>query len=147
MNKLPKHLEGAILAGLTGSVVQTVGLTASVADFPAPVGSLVSIERQSNGSVEAQVVGFRDKQTLVMPLSNLDGIRRGSQVKLVRTSRTLQVGQGLLGRIVDARGRCIDGRPQPMLTERLPSENRSTRRSVLASIHHSRPACESSTAC
>ena len=122
MNKLPTHLDGAILSGLTGSVVQTVGLTAAVADFPAPVGSLVSIERQSNGSVEAQVVGFRDKQTLVMPLSNLDGIRRGSQVKLVRTTRTLKVGQGLLGRIVDARGRCIDGRPQPMLTERLPLE-------------------------
>ena len=126
MNKLPTHIDGAILAGLTGSVVQTVGLTASVADFPAPVGSLVSIERSSSGSVqshvEAQVVGFRDKQTLVMPLSNLDGIRRGSQVKLVRTTRTLKVGQGLLGRIVDARGRCIDGRPQPMLHERLPLE-------------------------
>ena len=122
MDKLPSHLDGAILSGLTGSVVQTVGLTAAVADFPAPVGSVVSIDRQSNGSVEAQVVGFRDKQTLVMPLSNLDGIRRGSQVKLVRTTRTLKVGQGLLGRIVDARGRCIDGRPQPMLTERLPLE-------------------------
>ena len=120
--KLPNHVDGAILAGMTGSVVQTVGLTAAVADFPAPVGSLVTIERQSNGSVEAQVVGFRDKQTLVMPLSNLEGIRRGSQVKLVRTSRTLKVGQGLLGRIVDARGRCIDGRPQPMLYERLPLE-------------------------
>ena len=121
-SKLPTYVDGAILAGLTGSVVQTIGLTATVADFPAPVGSLVSIERQSNGSVEAQVVGFRDKQTLVMPLSNLDGIRRGSQVKLVRTTRTLKVGQGLLGRIVDARGRCIDGRPQPMLSERLPLE-------------------------
>ena len=120
--KLPNHVNGAILAGMTGSVVQTVGLTAAVADFPAPVGSLVTIERQSNGSVEAQVVGFRDNQTLVMPLSNLEGIRRGSQVKLVRTSRTLKVGQGLLGRIVDARGRCIDGRPQPMLYERLPLE-------------------------
>ena len=120
--KLPNHVDGAILAGMTGSVVQTVGLTAAVADFPAPVGSLVTIERQSNGSVEAQVVGFRDNQTLVMPLSNLEGIRRGSQVKLVRTSRTLKVGQGLLGRIVDARGRCIDGRPQPMLYERLPLE-------------------------
>ncbi len=121
-SELPTYVDGAILAGLTGSVVQTVGLTAAVADFPAPVGSLVSIERQSNGNVEAQVVGFRDKQTLVMPLSNLDGIRRGSQVKLVRTTRTLKVGQGLLGRVVDARGRCIDGRPQPMLNERLPLE-------------------------
>ena len=45
-----------------------------------------------------------------------------SPVKLVRTSRSLRVGDGLLGRIVDARGRCIDGRPQPMLRERMPLE-------------------------
>ncbi len=120
--KLPPHLDDAILAGLTGSVVQTIGLTAAVADFPAPVGAVVSIERQSGEGIEAQVVGFRDKQTLVMPLSNLDGIRRGSEVKLVRTTRTLRVGEGLLGRVIDARGRCIDGRPQPMLHERMPLE-------------------------
>ncbi|MGI9428974.1 MAG: FliI/YscN family ATPase, partial [Bythopirellula sp.] len=123
--ELPDHVDSAVLAGLTGSVVQTVGLTAAVADFPAPVGSLVSIERSASSSVEAQVVGFRDKQTLVMPLSNLDGIRRGSPVKLVRTSRNLRVGQGLLGRVVDARGRCIDGRPQPMLDLRMPLERQA----------------------
>jgi len=120
--QLPPHIDGAILAGMTGSVVQTIGLTAAVADFPAPVGAIVSIDRQSQQNVEAQVVGFRDKQTLVMPLSNLDGIRRGSTVRLVRTSRSLRVGDGLLGRVIDARGRCIDGRPQPMLNARLPLE-------------------------
>lgn len=119
---LPTHVDSAILAGLTGSVVQTIGLTAAVADFPAPVGSLVSIERSSQSHIEAQVVGFKDKQTLVMPLSNLEGIRRGSPVKLVRTTRSLRVGDSLLGRVLDARGRCIDGRPQPMLRERMPLE-------------------------
>ena len=115
---LPEHINGAILSGLTGSVVQTIGMTAAVADFPAPVGSLVSIERQSGDGVEAEVIGFREKQTLVMPLSDLSGIRRGSPVKLVRTTRTIRVGEGILGRVVDARGRCIDGRPQPMLYDR-----------------------------
>jgi len=111
-----------MLAGLTGSVVQTTGLTAAVAHFPAPIGALVSIANQAGTQVEAEVVGFRDKHTLVMPLGTLEGIRRGSQVKLVRTSRTLRVGPGLLGRVMDARGRCIDGRPQPMLRERRPLE-------------------------
>ena len=121
-SQLPSYVDGAILTGLTGSVVQTVGLTAAVADFPAPVGALVAIERPSQNDIEAQVVGFRDQQTLVMPLSNLDGIRRGSPVRLVRTTRTLRVGDGLLGRVLDARGRCIDGRPQPMLRQRMPLE-------------------------
>jgi len=118
--ELTANLEGALLAGLTGSVVQTIGLTASVADFPAPVGALVSIERQSGEQIEGEVVGFQDNTTLVMPLGNFNGVRRGSEVRLVRTSRTLRVGDGLLGRVLDARGRCIDGRPQPMCRERLP---------------------------
>ncbi len=113
-------LEGAMLTGLTGSVVQTIGLTAAVADFPAPVGSLVEISRPSGPSVDAEVVGFRDQTTLIMPLGNLEGVRRGSEVRLTRTSRTMRVGDRLLGRVVDARGRAIDGRPQPMLRRRLP---------------------------
>jgi flagellum-specific ATP synthase len=112
------RLDAAILAGVTGSVVQTVGLTASVAGLPAPVGAQVAIRRQSGDEVEAAVVGFRDHHAVVMPLGTFEGVRRGSPVRLVRTSRALRVGQGLLGRVVDARGNCIDGRPQPMLTER-----------------------------
>ena len=119
------HLDSALLAGITGSVAQTIGLTAAVADLPVPVGALVEIEKQTGETVEAEIIGFRDKYTLAMPLSRMEGIRRGSHVRLVRTTRTLRVGDGLLGRVVDARGRCIDGRPQPMLRERRPLESDS----------------------
>ena len=114
----PELLDAAMLTGITGSVAQTIGLTAAVADFPAPVGAMVTIEKQSGEKIEAEVIGFRDKHTLVMPLKSLEGIRRGSRVTLVRTTRTLRVGDGLLGRVIDAQGHCIDGRPQPLLTER-----------------------------
>jgi flagellum-specific ATP synthase len=114
----PQLLDRAMLTGVTGSVAQTIGLTAAVADFPAPVGALVTIEKQAGEKIEAEVIGFRDKHTLVMPLESMEGIRRGSRVRLVRTTRSLRVGDALLGRVIDARGRCIDGRPQPLLTER-----------------------------
>jgi flagellum-specific ATP synthase len=114
----PQPLNRAMLTGVTGSVAQTIGLTAAVADFPAPVGALVTIEKQSGEKIEAEVIGFRDKHTLVMPLESMEGIRRGSRVRLARTTRSLRVGDALLGRVLDARGRCIDGRPQPLLTER-----------------------------
>jgi len=118
MKSIAAQLDNALLAGLTGSVVQTTGLTAAVAGMPAPVGAVVGITLQSGDEVEAEVIGFRDQKTLVMPLSDLEGVRRGSEVRLVRTTRSLKVGGGLLGRVVDARGRAIDGRPQPMLGER-----------------------------
>ena len=118
MHALPPHLDSAMLVGLTGSVVETTGLTVSVAGLPAPVGAVVGIERQSGGEVEAEVMGFRSDKTLVMPLASLEGVRRGSVVRLVRTARTIQIGPALLGRVVDARGRCIDRRPQPAMSDR-----------------------------
>lgn len=117
------HLDNAMLAGLTGSVLQTTGLTVAVGGLPAPVGAVVGISRHWGGEVEAEVIGFRDDRTIVMPLSDLDGVRRGSEVRLIRTSRALEIGPGLLGRVIDARGRCIDGRPQPLLADRAPLQN------------------------
>lgn len=123
MSVLQATLDSSVLAKLTGSVVETTGLAAAVAGLAAPVGSLVTIERQSGGVLEAEVVGFRDEKTLVMPLSTLDGVRRGSRVRLVRTSSSLPVGPELLGRVIDARGRTIDGRPQPFVRGRCPLES------------------------
>ncbi|MCA9259720.1 MAG: FliI/YscN family ATPase [Planctomycetales bacterium] len=107
-------LDKLIVSGVTGSVVQTVGLTASVAGLPAPVGSQVAIERQQGDEIEAEVVGFRDDHAIVLPLGRMEGIRRGSRVRLVRTQRTLRVSDDCLGRVFNATGRAIDGRPQPM---------------------------------
>jgi flagellum-specific ATP synthase len=119
------QLDGAMLVGISGSVVQTTGLTVAVAGLPAPVGAVVGIAQQGGGEVEAEVIGFRDDRTLVMPLADLNGVRRGSEVRLIRTARMLKIGPALLGRVVDARGRCIDGRPQPMLAERFRLQNNS----------------------
>lgn len=98
--------------------METNGGTAAVADFPAPVGSVVDIERSGGGCIRAEVIGFRNNRTLVFPYDSLVGIRRGAQVRLINTLRQLRVGDGLLGRVINAHGLCVDGRPQPMLTDR-----------------------------
>ena len=36
---------------------------------------------------------------------------------------SLPVGEGLLGRVVNAHGRCVDGRPQPALPGRVPLDS------------------------
>ena len=118
MLALSEQLEAVMPIELVGSVARTVGMTASVAGFPAPVGALVSIERDAGGPLDAEVIGFRDKLTLVYPLSELTGVRRGNRVRLVRTSRWLRVGDELLGRVLNAKGEAVDGRPQPVLGQR-----------------------------
>lgn len=124
MHDFSAQLANMMPTALTGGIVRTEGLTASVAGFPAPVGALVQIERQTGSPIDAEVIGFRDKETLIYPLSEMTGVRHGNRVRLVRTSRLLRVGNELLGRVIDARGQVMDGRPAPLLTDRAALDRR-----------------------
>jgi flagellum-specific ATP synthase len=118
MLDLADQLDCLMPTALEGSVVRIVGMTAAVADFPAPVGAVVEIERETGEPARAEVIGFRDELTLLYPHENLLGVRRGNRVRLLRTFRWLRVGPELLGRVVDAQVHAIDGRPQPAVTDR-----------------------------
>ena len=120
MLTLEAQLTSLMPTALTGSVVRTLGMTAAVADFPAPIGAIVEIERQSGPPLAAEVIGFRDDLTMLYLLENVEGVRRGNRVRLVKTAKWLRVGESLLGRIVDAFGRPIDGKPRPALSQRMP---------------------------
>jgi len=120
MFDIAAQLEAIVPVGLTGSVVRTLGMTAAVADFPAPIGAVALIERQTGAPVAAEVIGFRDELTQLYLYEETHGIRRGNRVRLVRTARWIKVGPGLLGRVVNAHGACVDGRPQPSLVDRVP---------------------------
>jgi len=124
MSHLLEQLDRVMPTRLEGSVVQTTGMTVSVADFPAPIGAMVEIERQAGGPVQAEVIGFRDQLTLLYPLSGLGGVRRGNRVCVTRTARWLRVGPGLLGRVINAQGKAIDGRSPPALAERMPLDRK-----------------------
>ncbi len=113
------NLNSTMTASLSGTVAETIGMTVSVADFPAPIGAVVRIDRDGDDACDGEVVGFRDGQTLVYLQSATTGVRRGNRVRMKRTYRTLKVGPALLGRVIDAHGQCIDGRPGPMLSDRV----------------------------
>ncbi len=119
---LARQLRDLVPTGLCGTVVRTSGMTAAVANFPAPVGALVSIERQSGQPLAAEVIGFRDELSLVFLLDDAQGLRHGNRVRLEKSSRWIRVGDGLLGRVINARGQCIDAGPQPPLEHRAPLE-------------------------
>ena len=113
MHSPTELLARVVPCGVTGTVASVVGLTASVADFPAPVGSLCRVAPAHGTAVEAEVVGFRGGETLLLPYGTLAGVRRGDAVTLLRSCPTVGVGPGLLGRVLDGRGRAIDGGPPP----------------------------------
>ncbi len=124
MLEISTQLEQLLPTALWGSVVRTVGMTVAVADFPAPIGALVEIQRQNGKPLAAEVIGFRDDLTILYLLDEVTGVRRGNRVQLTRTARWLRVGPELLGRVVDATATTIDDRPRPVLTERIAIEPR-----------------------
>lgn len=124
MNDLHEQLEHIMPTALHGRVISTQGMTAAVAGFPAPVGAVVEIARETGRGVHGEVIGFRDGTTIVSPFESVAGIRHGCAVRLVRTSRYVRVGPELTGRVVDAHGQPIDGKPAPILFDRMPLDTK-----------------------
>jgi flagellum-specific ATP synthase len=104
-------VDAAATVELHGSVVQVRGLAVRVQDLPAPVGASVRILSDRGRRVmPGEVVGFEQDQTIIMPLGTTDGIRSGDTVIVDQFQRVTQVGDGLLGRVLDGMGRPIDGK-------------------------------------
>jgi len=121
---IEERLATILPAALQGTVARTVGMMISAAGFPAPIGALAEIDRQGGPRLPAEVVGFRDEMTLLYPYTDPAGVRHGNRVRLVRTTQWLDVGPELLGRVINARGQAVDGKPQPCVTDRTCFERR-----------------------
>lgn len=120
MSALAEQLLGVRRAetmNLAGRVLSCSGLTIQAAGLPVPVGSLCAIETGGASPVAAEVIGFRERTTLLMPLDEAGGLGRGQRVRHVTSSQCVPVGPGLLGRVVDGMGRPCDGGP-PVATDR-----------------------------
>ena len=104
-------LELADPVACQGRVTQVVGLTVEVEGLTARIGDLCFITSERGQSpVSAEVIGFRNHRLVLMPLSELGGIRPGSEVMPRSSLFTVPVGPELLGRVVDSFGRPLDNR-------------------------------------
>lgn len=115
MLSLSHQVRRMLPVAMTGRIDRIVGTTVAVAGLPAPLGALCSIERDQGTHTDAEVVGFHEEHTLLMPLGELGGVRRGARVRLQQSQPVLRVGNSLLGRVLNARGGVIDSQPRPVL--------------------------------
>ncbi len=93
---------------LHGKVTQVVGLVIEGYCPDTSVGAICEIHPKDGVPIPAEVVGFRDNKTLLMPLGELRGVGLDSLITVRRDKATLKVGQGLLGRVIDGLGQPID---------------------------------------
>ena len=118
LKKYTTFIEKVDFVKKTGRVNCIIGLVLE-GDGPAvSVGSICNIYPSNRSPIQAQVVGFRDKKTLLMPLGDIIGIEPGSVIEAVEEYPTFKVGDALIGRIIDGNGLPIDGKgPIPATTE------------------------------
>ncbi|MGZ4748836.1 MAG: EscN/YscN/HrcN family type III secretion system ATPase, partial [Oryzihumus sp.] len=112
MSALLDALVRAAAPEVTGHVTRAVGLSIDVAGLDLAVGEAVSIAGD-DGPILAEVVALREDVATCMPVSDLRGVRRGAPVITTGGPLRVPVGPGLLGRVVDALGRPMDGGPAP----------------------------------
>ena len=111
-----------------GSLVRVTGLVLEAAGVRAPVGAVFEVHGDAPTPVQAEVVGFNGDRALLMPTGDLQGLSSGARVSpritphappvlgrdnpLWRRSEDrglhLPMGDGLLGRVIDAMGVPMD---------------------------------------
>jgi flagellum-specific ATP synthase len=91
-----------------GKLVRGIGLTLEAVGCQMPVGSQCLIQTME-GEIEAEVVGFAENVTYLMPTEAVKGIVPGSRVQPLNREQGLAVGMELLGRVVDGNGQPLDG--------------------------------------
>lgn len=111
-------LEGIDETPRIGRVVRLVGLTIESEGPRSDVGDLVEIRPSKRPPLLAEVVGFRGETILLMPLGETTGVSAGTPVISLGRELQLFVGEELKGRVLDALGRPIDGKPPPNCKEK-----------------------------
>ena len=105
--KYEKVSEGTFYR-MKGKVVNIVGLTIESLGPEAKMGDICLIypdSKESGKPAMAEVVGFKDRKTLLMPYEPIEGIGFGSIVENTGLPLTIQVSDNLLGQTLDGLGR------------------------------------------
>ena len=102
-------LQSADLHRRRGKVVNLIGLVIEASGLRAEVGELCTIDcGRTRPAIPAEVVGFRDGRTLLMPLGEMHGIGPENHVDAPGHPFELRVGDDLLGRVLDSLGKPLD---------------------------------------
>ncbi|MDR2590962.1 MAG: flagellar protein export ATPase FliI [Oscillospiraceae bacterium] len=106
-----------------GRVTKIVGLAVEATGPSSKIGDICELYTLDNErNMRAEIVGFRDGHTLLMPFGSLEGIGLGSYVVYTGKALRVPVGKQLVGRVLDALGNPFDDLPEPKIDAWYPAE-------------------------
>ena len=109
-----------------GRITRVAGLAMEAVGLKLAIGAPCHIPLPNGHSLDAEVVGFNNNRLFLMPLGDVEGVQPGAVViptpsttqaprlfhkehsNTIPHGRALPVGDGLLGRVLDANGKAID---------------------------------------
>ncbi|MEI1421382.1 flagellar protein export ATPase FliI [Bacillus cabrialesii] len=91
-----------------GLMIESKGPASSIGDV-----CLIYAKGQSGKVIKAEVVGFQEENILLMPYLEAASIAPGSIVEATGESLRVKVGAGLIGQVIDAFGKPLDGKLLP----------------------------------
>jgi flagellum-specific ATP synthase len=102
-----------------GVLTRVIGLTLEAVGCQAPVGGRCLVVGADNTSLEAEVVGFAGERLYLMPTGDMQGITPNARVIPLPPGSEAYAGDGLLGRVIDASGKPLDGGGSPVCHDRV----------------------------
>ena len=105
---------------LTGRVSRYDGSLLECDGFPANIGAICEVETDHGTKEKAEIVGFNNGNNCLSLFQSGAQIKSGSKVSLLDDGYSIPVGMNLLGRVIDALGKPLDGSPEPLLQNNWP---------------------------
>jgi len=101
-----------------GRLATMHGQYCEVSVFPYPLGTGTRMQTTNGSYAEGEVVGFQGQRAIIQPLGDVGSIASGAAVFADGRHDMIAVGEELLGRVIDARGKPLDGGAPPTCTQR-----------------------------
>jgi flagellum-specific ATP synthase len=95
---------------IEGHLTRVVGLTLEAVGCKVTMGGRCLVGENESAMIEAEVVGFDGARIFLMPLQDINGLQPGARVVPAPDTYRLEVGNGLLGRVLNGFGKPIDGK-------------------------------------
>ncbi|MDD3223492.1 MAG: flagellar protein export ATPase FliI [Clostridium sp.] len=107
---LTKKIQKCNTMYVEGIVSKVIGLTIEVQGISAFVGEVCKIYNESKDEIDCEVVGFKEKDVILMPLGELNGISPGCKVLPTGKPLSVSCSSDLFGRVLDGLGKPLDGK-------------------------------------
>jgi len=111
LDAIVSQMRNTDLVKVNGRVTQVIGLVIESIGPNCSLGEVCVVKARNGDDVcYSEVVGFRNNRVLSMVLGDANAVSPGSEIVATGRSLSVNVGAGLLGRVIDGLGRPMDGK-------------------------------------